>query len=114
MMAPIAFGQPVLWEGTEKVEKDGVVAVPRVQQSLKESLVWRLRHLHPVCRCDEFYMSLPLSDCSSAQCVRDTAPLAPDFFITHWAARRFEGRLHLAVIVNFVPDPPPSCEIESP
>jgi hypothetical protein len=38
--------QPALREGVEQVEQDSVVPVPRVQQSLKQALVWCVRHIH--------------------------------------------------------------------
>jgi hypothetical protein len=30
----------------EQVDQDGVVPIPRVQQSLKQGLVWRFQHIH--------------------------------------------------------------------
>src|SRR5579859_4030861 len=38
--------QPALRESTEQVDQDGVVPIPRVQQSLKQGLVWHVRHIH--------------------------------------------------------------------
>src|SRR5882762_8748530 len=38
--------QPALREGAKQVEQDDVVPVPGVQQSLKQPLVWCVRHIH--------------------------------------------------------------------
>ena len=37
--------EPALRERAEQVEQDGVVPVPGVQQSLKQALVWCVRHI---------------------------------------------------------------------
>ncbi|HMF79474.1 MAG TPA: hypothetical protein VK604_27685 [Bryobacteraceae bacterium] len=38
--------QPALRERAEQVEQDGVVPIPGVQESLKQTLVWRVRHIN--------------------------------------------------------------------
>src|ERR1700675_527233 len=38
--------QPALRKGAEKVDQDGVVPLPRVEQSLEQALVWE--HIHPL------------------------------------------------------------------
>jgi hypothetical protein len=38
--------EPALREGAEQVEQDGVVPIPGIQQSLKQALLWCVRHIY--------------------------------------------------------------------